>query len=423
MSVPTIPDFLEQMLQPFRKLFHLASWESFKVITLGLMLELATGSLVRATLLTGPEYNWRRVHDFMRRNQWSHQKTIATHCATTVKGLYGDELPEKLYWVADGTTTDKPSAKKIHGVRVMRRAGKRFGQRGTHKGHGWVLLGLLSKSGPLAHRCSLVGGLLKTKTSSETDLACRLVTHARLPKNTTNIVVFDRGFGSIKIPKKLEPKGVKSLVRMKGDDRVYELKAPELTGQRGRPRKYGKSWQVRYLPSTQWGATQKVQTKVNGRKRWVPVKSCIMRRKGLDVKVKVFRVKLPKKYLYLQSTDLSMTAAEAVWGYLSRQSIEVAIGEAKQLGLGKYRGRKAKGVRRWATMVCIVQSLLQQMASVEEEEQQLPLLNWPWYGKENTVGAVRRRFITKMLQEGLYQGFSAHSVDGQMSRKIEQTSQ
>ncbi len=52
MNVPMIPDFLEQMLQPFQKLFHQASWESFKVITLGLMLELATGSLVRATLLT-----------------------------------------------------------------------------------------------------------------------------------------------------------------------------------------------------------------------------------------------------------------------------------------------------------------------------------------------------------------------------------
>ena len=407
MSSPIIPDFLAQMLSPFRKLFHAASWDSFRAIILGLLLELSNSSLVRASLVSGPEYNWRRTHDFMRRNRWSHQKTIATHCSTTVQSLYGDSLPEKLFWAADGTTTDKPSARKIHGVRTMRRSYKRYGQRTTHRGHGWVVLGLLSKTGRLSHRCSLIGGLMKTRHSSETDLACRLVTHARLPKQTTNIVVCDRGFGSIKAVKKLEPKGIKVLVRMKKDDRVYEVDAPPPTGKRGRPRTYGYSWQVSRLPMSHWGATEKVQTKVSGKKKWVSVKSCVLRRKGLAVLVKVFRVKLPKKVLYLQSTDLSLTAGEAVWGYLGRQSIEVAISEAKELGLGDYRGRRAKGVRRWATMVCIAQSLLQQMSQREELREQLPRLNWPWYEKENTVGAVRRRLITGLIQEGLFEGFSS----------------
>lgn len=106
MSSPIIPDFLAQMLSPFRKLFHAASWDSFRAIILGLLLELSNSSLVRASLVSGPEYNWRRTHDFMRRNRWSHQKTIATHCSTTVQSLYGDSLPEKLFWAADAYSAD-----------------------------------------------------------------------------------------------------------------------------------------------------------------------------------------------------------------------------------------------------------------------------------------------------------------------------
>lgn len=408
MSSNSIPQMILAQLKNYREVFQKRSYECFQVLLVSLMTGIARPGIVRASLLSGPGYyNWRRTHTLMRRNRWSHQQLIEKNCETILQSLYGENLPERLFWIVDPTTTEKPFAKKIHGVRVMRRSYKAFGQRSTQKGHGWVMMGLAHKSGPLKYDNLLVGALLKTKKKSATELAKRLLTHARLPKGVKNIMVGDREFGSIKAIKLLGPKQIHTLIRMKRDERVYPKELPERTGKRGRPLQYGESWHVSKMPKKRWGGHGKVQTKVSGRKRWVSVWSCIVRRRGLKGEVKIFRIKLPKKIIYLQSSDLEMSISEAVWGYFSRQTIEPQIQTAKDLGLGSYRGRKAKGVHRWGTMICVAQSLLQQIALVEEQREQLPFLNWGWYGNEKSVGAIQRRLLTMMIQEGLFEGFSA----------------
>jgi hypothetical protein len=60
--------------------------------------------------------------------------------------------------------------------------------------------------------------------------------------------------------------------------------------------------------------------------------------------------------------------------------------------LGHYQGRSGEGVRRWPVFLCIAQTLLKLLAT-EALPVELPLPNWPWYRRENTVGQVRRRSI------------------------------
>lgn len=78
--------------------------------------------------------------------------------------------------------------------------------------------------------------------------------------------------------------------------------------------------------------------------------------------------------------------------YYGRFQFEVAIEEAKALGLSAYQGRREAGVRRWPMIVGVVHSLLQLIA-VGALKVNLPAQGWPWYPKETTVGAIQRRLI------------------------------
>jgi hypothetical protein len=97
---------------------------------------------------------------------------------------------------------------------------------------------------------------------------------------------------------------------------------------------------------------------------------------------------------HLLTTDIELEPMEAVRAYAGRAEVEVNFDEAKELGLGDYQGRSGSGVRRWAVLVCISQSLLK-LAANGLIKLELPKLNWSWYKREETVGQVRRRLIER----------------------------
>jgi len=81
-----------------------------------------------------------------------------------------------------------------------------------------------------------------------------------------------------------------------------------------------------------------------------------------------------------------------IYGQKCRVDQLVNFDEAEELGLGHYQGRSGSGVRRWAVLVCLSQSLLK-LAATGLIKLDLPKLNWPWYKREETVGQLRRRLI------------------------------
>jgi hypothetical protein len=101
---------------------------------------------------------------------------------------------------------------------------------------------------------------------------------------------------------------------------------------------------------------------------------------------------LKLKPWYLITTDLELDPLSAVRAYDGRYQIETNFDEVKELGLGHYQGRSGQGVRRWPLFLCVAQMMLKFVATgilpVE-----LPTLNWSSYGRENTVGQIRRRLI------------------------------
>ena len=75
--------------------------------------------------------------------------------------------------------------------------------------------------------------------------------------------------------------------------------------------------------------------------------------------------------------------------------------QANALGLDRYHGRTARGVRRWPLLICLAHSLL---ACWRWGRWPLPLptLGWPWYRREDTVGQPRRRLLAALAQAGIF---------------------
>ena len=125
-------------------------------------------------------------------------------------------------------------------------------------------------------------------------------------------------------------------------------------------------------------------------------------RKGLPEPIELVLVEAAKRApWYLQATDPTLTTAEIVAGYHGRHAIEPAIQQANALGLDRYHGRTARGVRRWPLMICLAHSLLALLA-LGALPLELPELGWPWYPREDSVGQVRRRLLAALARAGIF---------------------
>jgi hypothetical protein len=82
-------------------------------------------------------------------------------------------------------------------------------------------------------------------------------------------------------------------------------------------------------------------------------------------------------------------------------SVEPDQVQANALGLDRYHGRTARGVRRWPLLICLAHSLLALLA-LGALALPLPTLGWPWYPREDTVGQVRRRVLAALAQAGIF---------------------
>ncbi len=141
--------------------------------------------------------------------------------------------------------------------------------------------------------------------------------------------------------------------RLRSNAAIY-APAPEPTGKRGRPRKWGqrlgKLAQIATDPATQWtehtvGRYGKTETLK------LAIIDCLWEPLGADTPVRVILVHdttKPAGYqLALITTDLTSTPAQIVERYSDRWSIEVCFEEAKHhAGVGDAENRREKAVRR-----------------------------------------------------------------------------
>lgn len=152
--------------------------------------------------------------------------------------------------------------------------------------------------------------------------------------------------------------------RLRSNAAIY-APAPERTGKRGRPRKWGvrlaKLAEIATSPATRW-TEHVVRRYGNTETLMLHVIDCLWEPLGADTPVRVIIVgddTKPAGYqLALITTDLTSTPAQIVERYCDRWSIEVCFEEAKhQAGVGDPENRTENAVKRTVPFQLLTMSL------------------------------------------------------------------
>ena len=399
-----LPNALLECLATFRPLLRQEVFLTFSYLLTGLLTGEAKYGAVRASVFAPAAYQPARTSDFFTTHRVSPQRLMAALVRLVLRCVYGGQLPLHLFWIGDATLTEKPYAKQLSGVRWFHRS-KRVAGRGKNlQGHCFACAALLYEHtddyGRVQWASVLVGALLYVKGRSLPQLLGDLAAQLRLPLGLRHVWVVDRGLLARSFLRAVAALEQFALGRVRANQVVYF--APRRQPKRGRQKTYGAKCRVdRLLQAYPERLRQTAgKLRMHGQERAVNIYDAVILLRGVwagracEARVVLVIVpSLPKlKPWYLLTTDLTLTPTRVMQVYAGRQQIEVNFDEVKELGLGHYQGRSGTGIRRWAVLLCIAQSLLKLVATGHLDVA-LPSLNWSWYKKENTVGQIRRRLI------------------------------
>jgi hypothetical protein len=402
--VNILPSEIIQLLENFRPLMRVEVFETFTLLLTGLLVGEAKHGTVRSSVFAPAGYQPARISDFFTTHRVSPQKLMARLTELVLRLCHSGTLPERMFWIADSTHTEKPYAEKVASLGLFHRTKRVVGRAKHLKGHCYVcaahLYQHLDARGRMRWSSALCGALLYVKGRSIPALVGSLATQLRLPKGIHHVWIVDRGIISRTLLRALEAISQFALGRVKANQVVYF--APRRQPKKGRKKTYGQKCRVDQLVKRfpDRLRKQRGQLHVQGKERKIEIYDAEVLLRGVHkwraLKARVIVVIVPRlkklKPWYLLTTDLELEAMDAMRAYAGRAQVEVNFDEAKELGLGHYQGRSGSGVRRWAVMVCLSQALLK-LATTGLIKLELPKLNWSWYKREETVGQLRRRLI------------------------------
>jgi hypothetical protein len=376
---------------------------TFSYLLTGLLIGDAKAGTVRASVFAPPDYWPQRLSDLFCRHKLSGQALMAHVAEVALRALYPHGLPERLFWIADATYTEKPYAQHIASVDWFHRLKHVAGRAKNLQGHCYVFAAHLYTQGEGKVRqwaSVLVGALLYVKGRSIPTLVGALARHLRLPTAVRHVWLTDSGILSRPLLRALGAQEQFALGRLRCNQRVYFAPRRRSPRQR-RPRVFGQSCRADQLLTRFPQRLRQHQTvlRVRGRERAAQVSEAAILLRGVwphrALPARVIVVTVPGLTLapwYLVCTDLILDPVEAVHTYTGRFQIEVNFDEIKELGLGHYQGRSGQGVRRRPLFLCVAHLLLKFLAT-DILSVPLPALHWSWYPREHTVGQVRRRLM------------------------------
>lgn len=397
----SLPVALTTILSAFQPLMRAEVFSSFCYLLTGILIGEAKAGTVRASVFAPADYWPQRLSDLFCHHKLSGQALMAQLTTIVLSTLYPQGLPQRLFWIADATYTEKPYAQHVASVDWFHRLKYVAGRAQALKGHCYVFAAHLYTTGHghVQHWASvLVGALLYVKGRSIPTLVGALAQQLRLPPTVRHVWLTDSGILSRPLLRPLHAQGQFALGRVRCNQRVY-FSPDQPAPRRRRPRVFGPSCRVDQLLAQFPHRLRHHHTvlPIRGRTRPVIISEAEILVRGVwpgrALPARVLIVTAPGLALvpwYLLCTDLTLDPLEAVHTYAGRFQIEVNFDEIKELGLGHYHGRSGRGVRRWPLFLCIAHVLLKFLATGVLAVP-LPDLYWSWYPRLNTVGQVQRR--------------------------------
>lgn len=117
----SLPSELISFISALRPLMRAEVFDSFCFLLMGLLVGEAKQGTVRASVFAPAQYQPQRLSDLFCRHRLSHQAFMATLARLALATLYPQGWPQRLFWVADATNTEKPYAERSSGVHWFHR--------------------------------------------------------------------------------------------------------------------------------------------------------------------------------------------------------------------------------------------------------------------------------------------------------------
>jgi hypothetical protein len=246
---------LTTILQTFPPLMRAEVFTSFGYLLTGLLIGEAKAGTARASVFAPIDYRPQRLSDLFCRHKLSGQALMAHLAAVVLAYLYPHGLPERLFWIADATYTEKPYAQHIASVDWFHRLKYLAGRAKNLKGHCYVFAAHLYSHGEGGVRqwaSALVGALLYVKGRSLPTLVGARAQQLRLPSTVRHIWLTDSGILSRPLLRALGAHGHFALGRLRCNQRVYFSPLRRSARQR-RPRVFGPSARINQVSSRKHG--------------------------------------------------------------------------------------------------------------------------------------------------------------------------
>jgi SRSO17 transposase len=361
-----VPVSLDGLLSLFRCCFSQPSFQTFRALVLGQVSQAGRrtvcGMLVGARLAGVWEHS--RAHRFFSRARWQPDQL-----GLALAGLIVERFldPQQPVTVAVDDTLLRRWGRKVYGCFYHHDATANSEKAAVAWGNNWVVVGICVTL-PFLERTVCLPVLFRlwqprrseyVKTDKpdperpgKPAMAREMIDllAARLPGRRIN-VVGDAAYAT-EAWRGL-PGQVTVTSRLRVNAAIYQP-APERTGKRGRPRKWGrrlpKLAEIAIDPATQW-VQQTVRRYGKTETLTLHVINCLWEPLGPDTPVRVILINddtKPAGYqLALITTDLDSTPAQIIERYSDRWAIEVSFEEAKhQAGVGDAENRTEKAVQR-----------------------------------------------------------------------------
>jgi hypothetical protein len=361
-----VPVSLDGLLSLFRSCFSQPSFQTFRAMVVGQVGQ--TGRRTVCGMLVGARLSgvWEhsRAHRFFSRARWQPDM-LGLALAVLIVEQFLD--PAAAVTVAVDDTLLQRWGRKVYGCFYHHDATANSEKAAVAWGNNWVVIGICVKL-PMLERTVCLPVLCRLwqprrpayakadkpdperpgKPVMAREMVCLLA--ARLPGRRID-VVGDAAYASEAW------RGVDTTItvtsRLRVNAAIY-APAPERTGKRGRPRKWGRRLaslaQIATDPATQW-VEHTVRRYGNSETLLLHTLDCLWEPLGAQTPVRVILVQdttKPAGYqLALITTDLTSTPAQIVERYAQRWAIEVCFEEAKhQAGVGDAENRTEKAVQR-----------------------------------------------------------------------------
>ena len=299
----SLPSELFSFIQHLRPLFRAEVFDSFCFLLTGLLVGEAKQGTVRAAVFAPADYQPQPLSDLFCRHKLSHQAFMAQLARLALATLYSSGLPERLFWIADSTTTEKPFAERISGVPWFHRTKRVAGRAKQLTGHCYLFAAHRYRHGREQGWASVLCGALRyVKGRSLPHLTGDLIQQLRLPDGVGHVWIVDRGLLTRPVRRAVTRQAQFALGRVRCNQVVYFAPRRQPRG-RGRRRSYGAKWRVDKLLKRfpERLRQQKMSLRVQGRARQVPVAEAEVLLRGVlasrPLVARVIVVRVPRRKL------------------------------------------------------------------------------------------------------------------------------